>query len=1139
MEESSSLMLERYRRDRQKLLEFIISSSNLIKQVHTSSGPTFSLSDINLDTLSADYVINCINSGGVLDVAEATNSYYHELEYPTMIHSPLGNSFFTVSHSQLSRSPPKRRPPSASASKKTNAAPQSPTQAEQISDHKFGLRKDKIGSKVRNVMTRLSDSAGVGVIPLLGLPHLQTGLSDDDLRESAYGVLVASLVFSRIEVLYEQDRKKEKTSKLLAGLKGKKHREILQVQSHDRNLELLNTIRTQMEVSEAMDLCIRQCFTQIASRTSCSQIDTLQSVLGLIKSISRSSFPNEKSYVQWKNRQANILEELCCLGHLTTEYATIKYSIGKIRNAREWDMMSPSERAEILNSIRHSASKVSHKPGNGDERCDLPSGHHLKVRLYEKLLSSVFDILEEGQILAEAKEILKLIKLTWSTLGINQIIHDALYSWVLFKQFVLTDKEDLLEYSTIQMQKILPSESLYEGGECLMCTIEWRESVVRLNLVPAILLSMHIWCDGKLQDYHRHFSQNPSKFKRILTFAMETAVFDLTEIGELTKPDGSTKDASRRLKMYVESSVEAAYMRVLDGLDLKSNLEKMHPLALLANALKLIAEIEFSVFCPVLHTWCPEAGMISATLLYQLFLERLRPFIQGISCLSQDVKLVLAAAHMLDRKLTQLYSFSDGNSLHQPFKVDLDHYQIGDASASLILDWSISQHAYILDWIGRAFDLEEWEPLSSQQKHAVSVVEVFRMIEETVDQFFGLNLPVNITHLQALLSLVIHSLDAYLTKMVGQLVEKSHLYPPAPSLTRYEETLVSIPRKKMVELKILDDKYSNTLNQLTLSKLCIRLNTLQYIRNQIGLLEDAMRKSWELVRPSVKRRWFNNVEEEAPEMLERTMSMSEESIDELFATTFDGIRNSITDAVAKHIDFTGTKAVFWDLREKFLFQLYHGGVERARMDSVLPNVDSVLNQICGLVDDTVRDTVVLSIFHASLEAYLWVLLDGGPSRAFSDSDIILMEDDLRALQDFFVADGEGLPRSTVEREAKFAHQVLSLFSLQTSSIIQMLMTASEHISTRVQSRGHGHRSLDDANTLIRILCHKKDTEASKFLKRQYRLPPSSEYEDNPKNESTSSSAIISDLLKRSASFRFPESGHSSFKSLKKKFQAAW
>lgn len=34
------------------------------------------------------------------------------------------------------------------------------------------------------------------------------------------------------------------------------------------------------------------------------------------------------------------------------------------------------------------------------------------------------------------------------------------------------------------------------------------------------------------------------------------------------------------------------------------------------------------------------------------------------------------------------------------------------------------------------------------------------------------------------------------------------------------------------------------------------------------------------------------------------------------------------------------------------------------------------------------------------------------------------------LKDLFIADGEGLPRSLVEEEAKFAHQILSLYSLQ-------------------------------------------------------------------------------------------------------------
>lgn len=40
------------------------------------------------------------------------------------------------------------------------------------------------------------------------------------------------------------------------------------------------------------------------------------------------------------------------------------------------------------------------------------------------------------------------------------------------------------------------------------------------------------------------------------------------------------------------------------------------------------------------------------------------------------------------------------------------------------------------------------------------------------------------------------------------------------------------------------------------------------------------------------------------------MSMSKESIDELFATTFDGIKKSTTDAISKVIDFTGETLSF-------------------------------------------------------------------------------------------------------------------------------------------------------------------------------------------------------------------------------------
>lgn len=55
-------LLQRYRRDRRKLLEFILSSG-LVKEVRAPSGSAPSLSDADFDKLSADYILHCVKSG--------------------------------------------------------------------------------------------------------------------------------------------------------------------------------------------------------------------------------------------------------------------------------------------------------------------------------------------------------------------------------------------------------------------------------------------------------------------------------------------------------------------------------------------------------------------------------------------------------------------------------------------------------------------------------------------------------------------------------------------------------------------------------------------------------------------------------------------------------------------------------------------------------------------------------------------------------------------------------------------------------------------------------------------------------------------------------------------------------------------
>lgn len=55
----------------------------------------------------------------------------------------------------------------------------------------------------------------------------------------------------------------------------------------------------------------------------------------------------------------------------------------------------------------------------------------------------------------------------------------------------------------------------------------------------------------------------------------------------------------------------------------------------------------------------------------------------------------------------------------------------------------------------------------------------------------------------------------------------------------------------------------------------------------------------------------------------------------------------------------------------------------------------------------------------------------------------------------------------------------------------MLKSASDRIPYRPDLKGPRSRSAKDADTLLRVLCHKRDNDASEFLKLQYQLPKSS------------------------------------------------
>lgn len=66
-------------------------------------------------------------------------------------------------------------------------------------------------------------------------------------------------------------------------------------------------------------------------------------------------------------------------------------------------MMSASERLRVLLDLRQVAAKLFSLPGRfgiQSETYYWTTVYHLNIRLYEKLLFGIFDILDEGQLIA-------------------------------------------------------------------------------------------------------------------------------------------------------------------------------------------------------------------------------------------------------------------------------------------------------------------------------------------------------------------------------------------------------------------------------------------------------------------------------------------------------------------------------------------------------------------------------------------------------------------------------------------------------------------------------------------------------------------------------------------------------------------
>lgn len=208
-----------------------------------------------------------------------------------------------------------------------------------------------------------------------------------------------------------------------------------------------------------------------------------------------------------------------------------------------------------------------------------------------------------------------------------------------------------------------------------------------------------------------------------------------------------------------------------------------------------------------------------------------------------------------------------------------------------------------------------------------------------------------------------------------------------------------IPRRKPV----LNEDNSGIL------QLCVRINTLHLIRKKLEVLQNRM-------TAHLRNAEYTHLDDKG-KVFELSQTACSEGVQQLCVAT------------AYKLIFRDLSPVFWD-------GLYLGEVSSSRIEPFLQDLKQYLEIISSTVHDRVRARLIADVMKASFDGFLLILLAGGPSRAYSVEDYIMIEEDFDFLQNFFCSSGYELPPELINRFALIVKRILPLFHMDTQSLIE-------------------------------------------------------------------------------------------------------
>ncbi|KAE8726346.1 peptide transporter PTR3-A-like [Hibiscus syriacus] len=849
-----------------------------------------------------------------------------------------------------------------------------------------------------------------------------------------------------------------------------------------RSLKAAEIMKRQMGVSEQSDNRLRKTLmrTLVGQEAGNDHYSA-----GAYSTHKPSEFSDPHEYHIWQKHQLKILEAaLLIYPSIPLDESESAMHLRESIRAADCKPIDTSKNSETWRTLCTAVAFLAWRNTDGfpTDVCHWADGFPLNIHLYTCLLQGIFDSRDETVVLDEVDELLELMTKTWTTLGIDRPIHNVCFTWVLFRKYVATNQTepDLLSAAYTMLTEVANDAQ------------EPDREAVYAKILSSILASIRDWTEERLLRYHEYFDKGSvGGIDSLLPLALSSAKV-LSEDATIMEGDIMLEDStSDRVGHYIRSSMKNAFRKMIENESVnKEGEEPSVSMLKFTKRTEELAEKERAIFSPVMKSWHPIAAGVAIVMIHRCYGDLLKEYVTETRILNGEVVGVLQEAAKLEQVLVQMVvEESEECEIEGKGIVgEMDRYEVDSITLRLLRKWIDERLKQGKDLLGRAKETETWNPKSKSEPYATSSVELTSLANETGKDFF--EIPVDITDdLIIELAEGLEQLFQEYTTFVASCGSKNSYLPTLPPLTRCNRnsTLLKIFKKatpcavgveEMNRIVSLDGRHSRPTTSRGTQRLYIRLNTLHYLISNLDSLGKAL--SISLKGPT---------QNDSDGLCEQRRDAS--------CDFFENVIGSIRDACAHVSEVAAYRLIFLDSNSVFYKGLYVEEVINTRIWPAIKVLKQNLTLLNAMVTDRAQQLAIKEVMKASFEAFLMVLLAGGPSRAFNRTDHEMIDEDFLSLQKVFGYSGEELiSDEEVQKEAETIEGVISLMSQSTEQLMEDLST----VTCETRGRGivgsgqklpmlptPGRWDKSDPNTILRVLCHRNDRVADQFVRKAFQL----------------------------------------------------